>query len=1145
MQQTADWLEKLGLGQYAQRFAENDINFVVLSDLTDQDLEEIGVTSLRHRRQLLRAIGELDGVEKGTPKPATLATAPVAPHDTAERRQVTVMFSDIVGSTALSASMDPEDLREVIAAYQKGVAETVRRLGGFVANYMGDGVLVYFGYPQAHEDDAERAVRAGLELVEAMPKLTTAAGLPLQVRVGIATGLVVVGDLVGMGAKQEQAVVGETPYIAARLQGIAEPNTVAIAESTRKLLGNLFDLQDLGAKDLKGIVGPVRASAALRPSAVETRFEALHATCLTALVGREEELELLLRRWSKVKIGEGQVVLLSGEAGIGKSRLTAALLEKLTGEPHTRLRFFCSPHYQDSALYPTITQLERAARFRREDTAEERLAKLEALLAQATNDIRQVVPLIADLLSIPTGERYPTLAITPQKRKEKTLQALVAQAEGLAVRQPVLMIFEDVHWSDPSTREWLDLLIEQVTTVPLLIIITFRPEFSPPWIGRPQVTLLTLNRLEPAQCAEMIAQVTGGKTLPKEIANRIIDRTDGVPLFIEELTKSVVESGVLTETGDGYTVTGPVARLAIPTTLHASLMARLDRLAPTREVAQIAAALGRQFTHELISAIALIPQQQLDDALAQLVRAELIFRRGTPPDAEYTFKHALVQDAAYGSLLRSRRLQLHARIVATLEDHFPKNVAAQPVLLAQHCAEAGLAEKALVYWLKAGQQAIARSATTEAEEGYRQARAMLNRLPESPERDMRELELCSGLVGVLQLTRGYSAPQTVEAGERVRALAEKVGNLSQLVRQEERTWGAILTTGDYAGAAAIADRLLDLAQRQRQGHDTKHLVLAHDAQVQTRFYSGDLIGAEEHFARLSGLIQTVGLRPAPGITPITIGVTGLGAWALGRADSARERIARTVAFAQNSKRPYDLAMALLFESYLYRFQREPERAETAATQLLSLSEEHGFSYACDLARGVTGWARAQLGRTGEGVSLIRQALAGLAEKGARVGNTDVLTRLAEAQALDGAANEALDTIEVALKTNPEELVFRPNTLKYRGELRLKLGQNELADADFRDAIAMAQRMSAKAWELRAAMSMARLWRDQGKRKEAHDLLAPVYGWFTEGFDTVDLKEAKELLSELVSVPANVQQALNHWGRSRAAKLRAYRGSPAR
>ena len=805
-------------------------------------------------------------------------------------------------------------------------------------------------------------------------------------------------------------------------------------------------------------------------------------------------------------------MLLSGEAGIGKSRIAETVVERLIGEPYTRLRSFCLPHHQDSALYPTITQLERAAGFRREDTPEQRLDKLETLLAQGTNDLSEAVPLLADLLSIPTGDRYPALDLTPQKRKEKTLHALLAQVEGLAARQPVLMVWEDVHWIDPTSRELLDLTVNRVPALPVLLIVTYRPEFTAPWVGRSHVTLLSLNRLPPRQRAEMIAHMTGGKALPKEIADQIIDRTDGVPLFIEELTKTVVESGVLTDLGDHFTVAGPVPPLAIPTSLNASLLARLDRLAPAREVAQIGAALGRQFSHELISAVAPMPQQQLDDALSQLVSAELIFRRGTPPDAEYTFKHALVQDAAYSTLLRSRRQQLHARIVATLEDHFPENVAAQPVLLAQHCAEAGLAEKAIVYWLKAGQQAIARSATTEAEEGYRQARAMLNTLPESPERDMRELELCSALVGVLQLTRGYSAPQTVESGERVRALAEKVGNLSQLVRQEERTWGAVLTTGDYAGAAAIADRLLDLAQRQ--GHDTKHLVLAHNAQVQTRFYSGDLIGAEEHFARLSGLIQTVGLRPAPGITPITIGVTGLGAWALGRADSARERIARTVAFAQDSKRSYDLAMALLFESYLYRFQREPQRAEAAATQLLSLSEEHGFSYACDLARGVTGWARAQLGCTGEGVSLIRQALSGLAEKGARVGNTDVLTRLAEAQALDGATNEALDTIEVALKTNPEELVFRPNTLKYRGELRLNLGQNELAEADFRDAIAMAQRMSAKAWELRAATSMARLWRDQGNRKEARDLLAPVYGWFTEGFDTLDLMDAKALLDEL-------------------------------
>jgi tetratricopeptide (TPR) repeat protein len=674
------------------------------------------------------------------------------------------------------------------------------------------------------------------------------------------------------------------------------------------------------------------------------------------------------------------------------------------------------------------------------------------------------------------------------------------------------MVYEDLHWSDPTTREGLDLLIDRVPTLRVLVVITFRPEFTPPWAGRSHVTLLSLNRLPLRQRAEMITHVTGGKILPKEIADQIIDRTDGIPLFIEELTKAVVESGVLTETDDGYKVVGPVAPLSIPTTLHASLLARLDRLAPTREVAQTAAALGRKFTYELISSVATMSKPQLDDALAQLVTAELIFRRGTPPDAEYTFKHALVQDAAYSTLLRNRRLELHARIVATFEDHFQETVVAQPALLAQHCAKAGLADKAVVYWHKAGQQAMARSATTEAEESYRQGLAMLNTLPKSSERDTRELELCSALVGALQQTKGYSAPQTVEAGARVRALAEKVGNLSQLVRQATRTWGALLTTGDYAGAAAIADHILDLARRQ--GQDTKHLALAHYPQVQRCFYSGDLIGAEEQFARLSELIQTLGLRQATGITPITIGVTGLGAWILGRADSARERLARAAAFAQDSKRPYDLAMALLFEGYLHRFQREPRQAEVAGTQLLSLSDEHGFAYACDLARGIIGWARAQLGCTGEGVSLIRQALTGLAEKGAGVGNTDVLTRLAEAQALDGATCEALDTIELALKTNTEELVFRPNAMSYRGALRLKLGQSELAEADFRDAITMAQRMNAKAWELRAAMSMARLWRDQDKRQQAHDLLAPVYGWFTEGFDTLDPKEAKALLDEL-------------------------------
>ncbi len=584
MQQVTDWLEKLDLGQYARRFAENDIDASVLPHLTDQSLKELGV-SLGHRLKILAAIKELSPPTPTTPQPA--APMEAKPQDVAERRQVTVMFSDLVGSTALSARMDPEDLREVISAYQKCVTETVGRYGGFVAKYMGDGVLVYFGYPQAHEDDAERAVRAGLALIAAVGALKAAS--PLQTRVGIATGLVVVGDLIGTGSAQEQAVVGETPNLAARLQGVAEPNTVVIAESTRKLLGNLFELQDLGANELKGVEGAVRAYGALRPSAVESRFEALR-TPTTPLVGRDEEVDLLLRRWEQAKRGEGWVVLISGEPGIGKSRIAETIVERLGGEPHTRLRYFCSPYHQDSALYPSIAQLERAAGFRREDAAEQQLAKLEAVLAQGTNDLSEVVPLLADLLSIPTGDRYPALNLTPQKRKEKTLHAQLAQLEGLVARQPVLMVWEDVHWSDPTTRESLDLLIDRVPTLRVLVILTFRPEFTAPWIGRSHVTMLTLNRLPRRQGAEMIAFVTGGKALPKEIADQIVDRTDGVPLFIEELTKTVVESGIVAEAGGRYAVARPMAPLAIPTSLHASLLARLDRLAPTREVAQIGAA---------------------------------------------------------------------------------------------------------------------------------------------------------------------------------------------------------------------------------------------------------------------------------------------------------------------------------------------------------------------------------------------------------------------------------------------------------------------------------------------------------------------------------------------------------------------------
>ena len=628
------WLRGIGLEQYAQTFRDNAIDADVLRDLTDEHLRELGLP-LGARLKLLRAVAAL---RTGQTPVSPEITTPAGRTD-AERRQVTVMFSDLVGSTALSARMDPEDLREVISAYQKSVAEAVQRFGGFVAKYMGDGVLIYFGYPQAHEDDAERAVRAGLELVTAVSNLKTHAAL--QTRVGIATGLVVVGDLIGSGAAQEQAIVGETPNLAARLQSIAEPNSVVIAESTRKLVGQLFELEDLGALDLKGISGPVRAWAALRPSSVESRFEAMHASGLTELIGREEEIEILLRRWSKIKTGEGQVVLLSGEAGIGKSRLTAALLERFANEPHTRLRSFCSPQHTDSAFHPIIGQMERAAALSRNDSLQVKLDKLDAMLAQSSTSAQDAA-LLAEMLSLPNDGRYPALELTPQQRRQRTLEALVSQIVALSRQNPLLMIFEDAHWTDPTSLELFGRIVDRIPTLRVLLIVTFRPDFEPPWIGRPYVTSLTINRLAEREVGAMIDRVVGNKPIPASVRQDIIERADGIPLFVEEMTKAVLEAG--SEGAAGQTVAAvPSPALPVPASLQASLMARLDRLGPAKEVAQIGAAIGREFPHALLAAVARKSEAELQLALDRLVDAGLLFRQGVPPNASYLFKHALVQ----------------------------------------------------------------------------------------------------------------------------------------------------------------------------------------------------------------------------------------------------------------------------------------------------------------------------------------------------------------------------------------------------------------------------------------------------------------------------------------------------------------------
>ena len=714
----AEWLRGLGLAQYEPAFRENAIDESVLPSLTAKDLGDLGVTMVGHRRKLLDAIAALRASETsaasrppiartvGNPlfNPATLGPQPAlarwrigvgegAVEGTvgagAERRQLTVMFCDLVGSTALSAQLDPEDLRGIIGAYHRCVSGTVEGFGGYVARYMGDGVLIYFGYPQAHEDDAERATRCALAVIDHVSQLKLTE--KLHARVGIATGLVVVG-----GEVVEHDVIGETPNLAARLQALAEPDAVVIAAGTRRLVGNLFEYHDLGAVEVKGIAGPVPAWQVLRPSAVESRFEALRGSALTPLVGRDEEIDLLLRRWARAKAGYGQVVLVSGEAGIGKSRIAAALVERLHAEPYLRLRYFCSPYHQDSALYPFIDQLGRASGFTRDDPPAAKLEKLQAVLALAAPPDEDLA-FLADLLSLPASERHPLPNLTPQRKKERTLEALIRQLEGLARRQPVLTVFEDAHWIDPTSRELLDLTVERVRSLPVLLVVTFRPEFQPPWTGQPQVTMLALNRLDRHERTALVAQIAGGKALPDEVVAQIADRTDGVPLFVEELTRSVLESGVVREESDCYVLDRALPPFAIPTTLHDSLMARLDRLASVPLVAQIGAAIGRQFPYVLLHAVSDLPEDELRAALARLVASELVFQRGAPPDVVYTFKHALVQDAAHGSLLRSTRQQLHAQIAEALGAHSPELMDTQPELFAQHYTEAGLVEKSVAY----------------------------------------------------------------------------------------------------------------------------------------------------------------------------------------------------------------------------------------------------------------------------------------------------------------------------------------------------------------------------------------------------------------------------------------------------------------
>jgi class 3 adenylate cyclase/predicted ATPase len=1118
----AEWLASLGLSEHTQLFADNDIDPDVLPELTDQDLEKLGV-SLGHRRRMLRAIREIGKAPAPAsmqPPPPSIAVGP-GPQDTAERRQLTVMFVDLVGSTSLSTRLDPEDLRGIINAYHRCCTELVQRNSGFVAKYMGDGVLAYFGYPRADEHDAERAARAGLALVEAVPKLVTIAGSPLQVRVGIATGLVVVGDLIGTGAAQEQAVVGETPNLAARLQSLAEPGAVVISATTRQLTGGMFEYRDLGPVALKGFGEGTLAWQVTGASAAESRFEALRAST-TPLVGRDEEIELLMRRWERAKRGEGHVVLIAGEPGIGKSRIAQTIVERVSAEPHTRLRHFCSPHHQDSALYPIIAQLERAAGLRRLDAPEQRLAKLEAVLAQGTDDLSEVLLLFADLLSIPTGDRHAPLTLTPQKRKEKTLHAQLTLVEGLAARQPVLIVFEDVHWSDPTTREVLDLLVDRVATLRVLVILTFRPEFSPPWVGRPQVMLLTLGRLPPRERAQMIGYMTGGKAFPKQVADQIVDRTDGVPLFIEELTKTIVESGIVAEAGDHYELTGPATPLTIPTSLHASLLARLDRLAPTREIAQIGAALGRSFSHELISAVAQMPQPQVDDALRQLVSAELIFCRGTPPDAEYTFKHALVQDAAYGTLLRGRRQHIHASIVAALERHFPDIAATQPQLIAQHCAQAGLIEQSIGYWLKAGQQSVARSAMAEAVAQLTKGLELLGALHDDDRCQQQELDLRIALGPALIATKGYAANDVGDTITRARALAAQLNRQEYVVPLLYGQWGFHFIRSEHLLALSCSEQMERIGELQQ---NTAVRLMGCLYQAIVRQTLGEFETARSLLRQCSSLKTPAYRASAIAMTaedPYLMTLSWLAASlaTLGYVDQARvaisEALSAVEALDQAHTQAYSHCFVLIFACGTEWNGQSAEAVKQYADKLVALAEEHGFPYLWTCGLSYAGWSRIALGQPQEGLDLLNKGLSTNRAIGAAWGTAWYFVWQAQAYRMVGQANTAKTLLDEAqqLMERTGERFMEAELVMARAALAADAGDRVSAESGYREALATARRQHARMFELSAATSLARLWRDQGRRTEAHDLLAPVYGWFTEGFDTPVLKEAKALLEQL-------------------------------
>jgi class 3 adenylate cyclase len=1124
------WLAEVGLGRYDDVFVSNGIDFDVIRSLSEADLRELGLT-LGDRKRLVQAIARLDEqriADTVTPVvPLGTASGPLledAVSPGGERRQLTVMFCDLVGSTALSEKLDPEELRSLLHAYRTLCGDVIARYDGFLARHVGDGILTYFGWPIAHEDDAERAVRAALEIVHTVKRASSTEDL--SVRIGIATGPVVVGETAGTG-DQSKLAVGNTPNLAARLQGLATADQIVIAASTRRLAGNAFELTDLGEHDLKGIAEPVHAWRVERALVTASRFDANRGgSTLTPLVGRDEELDLLLSRWSQAKDGEGQVVLLSGEPGIGKSRILNTLRERLEAQSVQALRFQCSPYYVNSAFCPVIDNFERALKFSRDETTEAKLDKLEALIVTQYGRPLAEVRFVALILSIPCEQRYGPLPMTPQKHKDETLRTLVDITEAAARKQPSMLLFEDAHWADPTTLEVLDLLIDRVRTIPLVVVLTHRPEFQSRWSQQGHVGALNLSKLTRTQSAAMVSALAGGKALPEALLEQILTRTDGVPLFVEELTKSILESSELKEVGDHYEYAGSARAVTIPATLRDSLMARLDRFMPVKEIAQIGAAIGREFSYELVAAVAPMPQTQLDDSLARLSESGLAFRRGTPPDAVYAFKHALVQDAAYDSLLKSRRQELHTKIARVIEARFPNIKTTEPEVLAHHLTAAGLTEAAIPLWQTAGELASKRLALTEAIAHLNQGLELVSALPRSTQRDASELGLRIRLGPVWMALKGWATPEVWTSLHPALALAKSLERHDALA---PILWGLtnnLCTQGRVAESLPWAQEMLHLAKTTV---DADLLIAGHTRACNSCCHMGEFTKAVEHADKVLELYDDEKPRHAadPTNDPKTSAsvMSSISTWILGYPDRALRLNNETAAHARRRNHPFILGVALMTGAHEFDHRYDHEDLRQRAEECERLGRENNLPFLWAFLAPISyGLALIREGKVAEGIATLKGGIAFWEASGGKVRGPTYKAFIAEAMALTGDLDDALQLLDeqIAQIERPgwEERLHYAEILRLKGWMLSLKGDLDGAERNFLASLDWARRQQAKMWELRTSISLARLWQSQGKRQAAYELLAPVYGWFTEGFDTKDFLEAKALLNELAA-PSSV------------------------